>query len=114
MKFSTTRRGAVTVIALDGNLMGGPDATALHGKLHDLVAQGVTRAVIDLAKVEFINSSGLGILIGGVSTLRNAGGGLKIANASEKIATVITVTKLGPVFELFPSVDTAVASFGPA
>jgi anti-sigma B factor antagonist len=111
MKFTTTRHGTATVIGLDGNLMGGADATALHGKLHELVAQGVTRVVVDLAGVGFINSSGLGLLIGGVTAMRNAGGGLKIANASPKIAAVIAITKLGPVLELFPSIDAAVASF---
>jgi anti-sigma B factor antagonist len=110
VKFKTMHQGGVTVIVLQGNLMGGPDATALNGKLHELIDAGKTSVVIDLAGVEFMNSSGLGLLIGGVSTMRGAGGSLRLANASEKIAGLITITKLGSLFDMYPSVDAAVAA----
>ncbi len=111
MNFTTSQRGAVTIIGLQGNLMGGPDATALNSSLHELVARGTTRVVLDLHDVQFMNSSGLGILIGGASTLKTAGGGLAIAGASEKILALITITRLGKVLATFPTVDAAVASF---
>ena len=111
MNFTTTQRGTVTVIALQGNLMGGPDATAINSTLHELVGKGNTRVVLDLRDVQFMNSSGLGILIGGASTLKNAGGGLAIAGASEKILALITITRLGKVLATFPTVDDAAASF---
>ncbi len=111
MKFTTESHGSVTVIALDGNLMGGPDATALNGKLHDLLATGKKLVVLDLTNVQFINSSGLGLLIGGVNAVRAGGGTLKIAGASEKILTLIKITKLERVFESHPSVAEALASF---
>ena len=111
MKFKTSVQGNVTVFHLDGNLMGGPDATALNGKLHDLVEAGKKQVVIDLKKVELINSSGLGLLIGGASLMKNAGGGMKLAGVSEKITALIKIARLGPVFEIFPSVQEAVAAF---
>jgi len=111
MEFTTTQRGGVTVIALAGSLMGGPDATALNGKLNDLVGQGQTRVVLDLRGVQFMNSSGLGILIGGAGTLKNSGGGLAIACASEKILSLIAITRLGKVLATYPTVDAAAASF---
>jgi anti-sigma B factor antagonist len=111
MNFSTTQRGAVTVIALEGNLMGGPDASALNSTLHELVGKGTAKVVLDLRDVQFMNSSGLGILIGGASTLKTAGGGLAIAGASEKILALITITRLGKVLATYPTVDAAVASF---
>ena len=111
MELKTSQRGTVTVITLKGNLMGGPDASLLNTRLHELVDSGKTQVVIDLADVQFMNSSGLGLLIGGVSALKNAGGALKIANASEKIASLLTITKLGSVIQTYPSVDIAVESF---
>jgi anti-sigma B factor antagonist len=111
MKFKTSTHGTVTVFHLDGNLMGGPDATMINGKLHELVDAGKKQVVIDLAKVEFMNSSGLGLLIGGASLMKNAGGGLKLAGVSEKIMTLIKIARLGSVFETFPSVQEAAASF---
>jgi anti-sigma B factor antagonist len=111
MNFTTAQRGAITVISLQGNLMGGPDASALNSTLHDLVTKGTRRVVVDLHEVQFMNSSGLGILIGGASTMKNAGGGLAIAGASEKILALITITRLGKVLATYPTVDAAVASF---
>jgi anti-sigma B factor antagonist len=111
MKFRLTQHGAVTVVHLEGNLMGGPDASSLNSKLHELIEEGKTQVVIDLKEVEFMNSSGLGLLIGGVSAMKNAGGMLKIANASEKIAALIKITKLSSLFESHPNVNDAVASF---
>ncbi len=110
MKFKTTHQSGVTVIALEGNLMGGPDATTLNGKLHELIDAGKTNVVIDLRGVEFMNSSGLGLLIGGISTMKNAGGSLRFANASEKISGIIAITKLGSLFDMYSSVDAAVAA----
>ena len=111
MKFTATKQGPVTVIRVDGNLMGGPDASALNSRLHELVEAGTCDVVIDLQDVQFMNSSGLGLLIGGVTAMKNAGGGLKLANASEKIMTLIKITKLEPLFDNFSSVTDAVASF---
>jgi len=111
MTLTTTQQGTATVIALQGNLMGGPDATMLNSELHGLVKQGTRHVVLDLAGVEFMNSSGLSLLIGGASIMKNAGGALKLARASAKIASLLTITKLGGVFESFSSVGDAVASF---
>jgi anti-sigma B factor antagonist len=111
MKLNTLQQGSVTVIRLDGNLMGGPDASFINSKLHELVEAGKRYVVLDLAGVQLMNSSGLGLLIGSVSALKNAGGALKIANASRKIQTLIAITKLSGVLESYPSVESAVASF---
>ena len=111
MKFTTSQTGTVVVFTLDGNLMGGPDASTLNAKLNELVDAGTKQVVIDLAGVQFMNSSGLGLLIGGASLMKNAGGGLKLANASEKIMALIKITKLTSVFESYSSVDAAVSSF---
>jgi anti-sigma B factor antagonist len=110
MTISTTSRGDVTVVALSGNLMGGPDASALNAKLHELADTGKVRVVLDMSGVQFMNSSGLGLLIGGVSMLKNAGGVLRIAGASEKILALIKITRLETVFETYPSVEAAITS----
>ena len=106
-----SQKSGATVITLKGNLMGGPDASTLNAQLHELIDAGKKHVVIDLKKVDFVNSSGLGLLIGGISTMKNAGGALKFANASPKIIELIALTKLGSLFDLHPSVDAAVQSF---
>ena len=111
MKLKTKESNNVTVIELKGNVMGGPDATALNDELHKLIEQKKNKVVLDLHEVKFMNSSGLGMLIGSLTTMRNAGGDLKIACASEKIESLLIVTKLVTVFDHQESVEKAVASF---
>jgi len=111
MKLKTKDVNTVTVIELKGNVMGGPDATALNDELHKLIESKKTKVVIDLHDVKFMNSSGLGMLIGSLTTMRNAGGDLKIARASDKIESLLIVTKLITVFDHHENVDKAVAAF---
>lgn len=99
------------VVELKGNIMGGPEASELNTQLHELVNQGKKNVVIDLAEVTFMNSSGLGMLISCLTTVKNAGGELKLANATEKIQSLLVITKLVQIFENYDSVDKAVESF---
>ena len=111
MKLKTTSQGTVTVIAPEGNLMGGPDASELNARLHALVDEKKTSVVIDLTDVKFINSSGLGLLIGGLTTMREAGGDIKLACASSKILDLLKVTRLSGLIDHHVTVREAVASF---
>lgn len=111
MSFNTSERYNSIVIEFKGNVMGGPDAVSLNEKLHELIDAGKTNVVVDLGKVKFMNSSGLGMLIGALTTMRKAGGDLRIANATDKIQSLLIVTKLITVFKHFDSVDKAVESF---
>jgi len=111
MKLTSREIKDVVVLEPKGKIMGGPDATMLHDQLHDFIDQNKKKVVIDLGKVDWMNSTGLGILISGLTTLRNNGGELKLANVTDKIQSLLTITKLITVFECFNSVDEAVASF---
>lgn len=111
MSFNVSERYNCVVIELKGNVMGGPDAVNLNEKLHELIEEGKKNVVVNLSKVKFMNSSGLGMLIGGLTTMRKAGGDLRIANASDKIESLLMVTKLITVFKHFRSLDEAVASY---
>jgi anti-sigma B factor antagonist len=111
MSFKISERYNCNIIEFKGNVMGGPDATSLNEALHDLIDKGQKNVVVDLGKVSFMNSSGLGMLIGALTTMRNADGDLRIANATNKIESLLIVTKLITVFKHFKSVDEAVKSF---
>lgn len=103
--------GDVVVLELSGKIMGGPDASLLNDKLHELIDKNQTKVIADLNKVNWMNSSGLGILIGGLTTMRNNGGDLKLANVTDRIQSLLMITKLLTVFETHDSIDKAVASF---
>jgi anti-sigma B factor antagonist len=111
MSFKVSERYNSVVLEFKGNVMGGPDAVTLNEQLHELIDQNKKHIVVDLGKVKFMNSSGLGMLIGALTTMRNAGGDLRIANATDKIESLLIITKLITVFQHFKSVDEAVESF---
>ena len=111
MKLSFREIGEVVVLEPKGKIMGGPDATLLHEQLHDCIKQNKKKVIIDLAKVDWMNSTGLGILISGLTTLKNNQGALKLANVTDKIQSLLAITKLVTVFDTYNSVDEAVASF---
>lgn len=111
MSFDISERYNCVVIELKGNIMGGPDAVSLNEKLHELIEQGKTNIVVNLSKVKFMNSSGLGMLIGALTTMRKSGGDLRIANATDKIESLLVITKLITVFKHYKSLDAAIKSY---
>lgn len=111
MNFNISERYNCVVIVFKGKVMGGPDAVSLNEKLHELIEDDKTNVVVDLSKVNFMNSSGLGMLIGALTTMRKAGGDLRIANATDKIESLLVITKLITVFKHYQSLDEAVESF---
>lgn len=111
MKLSSKEIDGITVIELEGNVLGGPDATALNDTLHQLIDKRKKKILLDISRVRTMNSSGLSMLINALTTMRNVGGDLKIAAASKKIESLLVITKLTTVFELYPTVKQAVNSF---
>lgn len=111
MNYNVDEQYNAVVITLKGNVMGGPDGSKLHDKLHELRESGKKNIVVDLSKVKFMNSSGLGMLISAMTTMRNSGGDLRLANVADRIQSLLVVTKLITVFKNFDSVKEAVASY---
>ena len=111
MKHNHHEENDVVVIEPKGKIMGGPESTELHDLLHELIEQGKTKVVIDLSKVDWMNSTGLGLLISGLTTLRKADGELKLACVTEKIQSLLTITKLVTIFKSFDTTEEAVNSF---
>jgi anti-sigma B factor antagonist len=111
MNYDVEERYNCVIIALKGNVMGGPDGTKLHDTLHHLKEGGKKNVVADLSQVSFMNSSGLGMLISGMTTMRNAGGDLCLAAVADRIQSLLVITKLNTVFKHFETVDEAAASF---
>ncbi len=111
MKLTDREENGVIVLEPTGKIMGGPDASLLHDKLYEFIEQDKKQFIVDLSAVDWMNSTGLGILISGYTTLRNNGGKLKLANVTEKIKTLLVITKLDPVFESYDSIAEAIKSF---
>ncbi len=103
--------GDVAVLNLGGKLMGGPETDALRDKVYSLAGDNILKVVIDLSKVKWLNSSGLGAIMACHTTLTNKGGSLKLANVADRVQSLLMITQLIKIFENYESVDRAIASF---
>jgi anti-sigma B factor antagonist len=111
MKFKETEaEGGIAVLDISGKIMGGEETTMFHGKLHELIQGGKKNFVLDLNKVDWMNSVGLGMLISALTTVKNAGGRLVLANITN-IETILAMTRLITVFEHYDSREAALKSF---
>lgn len=107
MSFAETDHGTHTVLAPEGkfNLVAAP---LLKTRIDDLVGAGKARVVVDLHAVDFIDSSGLGALIGGLKAARKEGGDLRIAAAGDQVRAVLKLTNLDRILAPYATVEEAV------
>ena len=106
MSFEEADNGAYVVLAPEGkfNLVAAP---ALKSRIDDLVAEGKSKLIVDLHAVDFIDSSGLGALIGGLKSARQQGGDLRIAAAGAQVRAVLKLTNLDRILSPFDTVEEA-------
>lgn len=112
MSISERLSGSVTVIDVDGNLTLGPNADALRDKVRSLLQQNQKHLVVNLGKVSYMDSSGLGELVSAFATANRQGGRLKLVNLTKRLHDLLVITKLSNVFECFDDEAAAVGSFG--
>ncbi|TVQ67292.1 MAG: anti-sigma factor antagonist [Balneolaceae bacterium] len=111
MKTKVTETYNTVVVELKGDVMGGPKTEEFSQMLHGFIEEKKTNVIVDLGNVKFMNSSGLGMLIAGLTTMRKAEGDLRICRADKRIESLLVVTKLITVFQHFKTLDEAVASY---
>ena len=101
-----SENGNIAIITFEGRLMGAETAE-FHAKIKELIDNGVTTVIGDLSGVDFLNSSGLGMFIGSLTSLRKADGDFILCAASDKIESLFKVSKLFTIFNYYPTLDKA-------
>lgn len=112
MKIKERTKDDVTVLDISGKIMGGEDFELFNSTIKGLIAQGKVDIILNLSKVKWINSTGLGLLVSAYTTLVKNGGRMKIAEVSDRIDNILHVTQLELIFETFEKEEEALASFG--
>lgn len=107
MKISRRESEGAVVLGLSGSVQGGPDAEAFREAISVLIAEGKKWIVLDLSGVPYMNSTGVGIIIAGYTSVKNAGGKLVLLNAKDRVKSVMMVTRLLTVFESYYNEDEA-------
>jgi anti-sigma B factor antagonist len=108
MKFRDELRGNVGIISLQGKLIGTPETENLHDQVRSLLGQGVTKVVLDMGGVTWLNSMGVSSIMRSYTSVVNSGGQLSLANLPEKVHNLFFVTRLIRIFKIYNSVEEAV------
>ena len=111
MKLNVVEKYTAVVLEIKGDITGTAKDAEFSEALHRLIAEGKKNIIIDLKETGFVNSSGLGMLIGGYTTVKNSGGELKLANLTNKIESLLVITQLDKVFVNYATLDEAINSF---
>jgi len=106
-------REGIAVFDVSGRLIVGPNVGALREQIERAVAEGKTNVVLNLRGVDYIDSTGLGMLVMVYRIAQNAGGGLKLLNLNRRELELLVLTKLTTVFDIFNDEQDSLNSFYP-
>lgn len=110
MRIKETEMDGVVVLSLSGKMMLDAKSVSLHDYVKDLIQQGKNKVVMDMGKITWFGSTGLGALLASYTSLKDNDGDLKIARATRKIRSVFMFTQIIKVLENYDTVEEAVAA----
>jgi anti-sigma B factor antagonist len=111
VKLTTRQVGDVTVIDVAGRITLGEGSSVLRDAMRDLVSKGQKKILLNLGEVSYIDSSGIGELVSGFTTVTNSGGALKLLNLNKRVKDLLQITKLYTVFDVHEDEAGAIRSF---
>jgi len=103
--------GDVSVVDVAGRITLGEGSSALRALLRDMTGKGNKKILLNLGEVSYIDSSGIGELVSGFTTVTNSGGQLKLLNLNKRVKDLLQITKLYTVFDVHEDEAGAVRSF---
>jgi anti-sigma B factor antagonist len=101
----------VTIVDLGGRITLGEGSSALRDTLRDMVTKGQKKILLNLGDVSYIDSSGIGELVSGFTSVTNSGGQLKLLNLTKRVKDLLQITKLYTVFDVHEDEAGAIRSF---
>ena len=111
MKFETRKVGDVTVLDMSGKITLGEGSVTIRDGVREVLSGGSTKILLNLADVNYIDSSGIGELVSALTAVKNAGGQLKLLQLTKKVQDLLQITKLYTVFDIFDDEAEAIASY---
>ncbi len=111
MTIHTRQVDGVTILDLSGRIVLGEGSVQLRDSIKELVTKGQKHILLNLGDVNYIDSSGLGELVSAYTTVKNAGGELKLLNLTKKVHDLLQITKLYTVFDIKDDETSAISAF---
>jgi anti-sigma B factor antagonist len=112
MKLITRLIDGVTVVQINGRIELGEGSAAIRDVIRELIAKDRKKILLDLANVDYIDSSGLGSLVNALTSVRKEGGDLKLVNLTTRVNDLLQMTRLYTVFDVSDDETLAIKSFG--
>jgi len=111
MIIQVEEKGSVVVIVVKEERLDAHNSSELKTQMLNLFEDGKTNLIVNLDTVRFVDSSGLGSLVSGFKNASARNGNLKLCNLQPQVKSMFELTRLHRVFEIFPNLDDALASF---
>jgi anti-sigma B factor antagonist len=111
MKIKSREADGVTVLDVSGEMYGGPENMELVNTVTELAKDKKLDLLVNLSRVKWISSTGLGILVSARSRFAKEGGVIRLCNPNSRVLDILTVTRLNMIFDVFPNEAEALASF---
>jgi anti-sigma B factor antagonist len=111
VKLTTRQVGDVSVVDVAGRITLGEGSSALRDALRDMINKNQKKILLNLGEVNYIDSSGIGELVSGFTTVTNSGGQLKLLNLNKRVKDLLQITKLYTVFDVHEDEAGAIRSF---
>jgi anti-anti-sigma factor len=111
MKLSTRKSADVIIVDVDGKIVLGEGDVEIKKTVDDFLKRGNKNFLLNLARVPYLDSAGLGEIIRCFTSLRRSGGNFKLLSPNRRIVDLLTITKLLDVFDTYDNESTAIASF---
>lgn len=111
IKLNTRQVGDVTVVDVSGRIVLGEGSSAIRDAVKDLLGEGRKNIILNLGDVSYIDSSGVGELVAGYTSVTSAGGNLKLLSLTKRVKDLLQITKLYTVFDVHEEEAHAVRSF---
>jgi anti-sigma B factor antagonist len=111
LTFEGKKVGSVNVLTPNGKIVIGNEVTALREKVKELLQAGEKNILLNLANVHYIDSTGIGVLVGSFASIQVQGGMMKLCNLTGKVEDLMVITKLSTVFDAFKTEEEGINSF---
>jgi len=113
MRLATTTRqaGSVTIVDISGRIILGPETASLRSLVTELLSEGHNKILFNFAAVDYIDSAGVGCLVGAFTSVRNQKGELKLLSPTKNVQDVMQKTRLNTVLDIKDDEAAALGSF---
>ena len=111
MKVQTRQVDGITILDLSGRITLGEGSVTIRDAVRDVLAKGSNKILLNLGNITYIDSSGIGELVAGYTSVANAGGTLKLLSLTKRVKDLLQITKLYTVFDVHEEEAHALRSF---